>query len=152
MTKPYPTHDLVIEKSGLHNECTWKLGATGEAAKCPHFRVKRDHNKKIKDSILDCVGNTPMVRINHITKAEGLECEIVAKCEFLNPCGSVKDRIGRRMVESAEASGKIKPGDVLVEPTSGNTGIGLAAAAACKGYRMIITMKQMMSQEKSDAL
>ena len=141
-----------MEKSGLHNECTWKLGAPDNEAKCPHFREKREHSAKIKDTILDCVGNTPMVRINNITKAEGIECEILAKCEFLNPCGSVKDRIGRRMVVAAEKSGTLKPGDIIVEPTSGNTGVGLAMAAAVKGYRMIITMKEMMSQEKSDAL
>lgn len=152
MAKSYPKNDFLLEKTGLINECTWKLGAKDNDAKCPHFREKRDHTKKIKDSILDCVGNTPMVRINNITKSEGLECEILAKCEFLNPCGSVKDRIGRRMVLAAEASGKLKKGDIIVEPTSGNTGVGLAMTSAVKGYRMIITMKQMMSQEKSDAL
>ena len=73
---------------------------------------------------------------------------IVAKCEYLNPGGSVKDRIGRRMVVEAEQSGRIKKGDILIEPTSGNTGIGLAMTAACKGYQMIITLPEKMSQEK----
>jgi cystathionine beta-synthase len=76
----------------------------------------------------------------------------VAKCEYLNPGGSVKDRIGRRMVLDAEKTGRIKKGDILIEPTSGNTGIGLAMTAACKGYRMIITLPEKMSQEKQDAL
>lgn len=108
----------------------------------------RDFSAKIKDSILDVIGNTPMVRINNITKAEGIECEVLVKCEFLNPAGSVKDRIARRMVIDAEKSGRIKPGDVLIEPTSGNTGMGLATAAAIKGYKMIITMPEKMSIEK----
>ena len=76
----------------------------------------------------------------------------VAKCEFFNAGGSVKDRIGRRMVEEAERSGRLKPGDTIIEPTSGNTGIGLALAAAVKGYRMIITLPEKMSQEKVDVL
>lgn len=121
-------------------------------SKCPHMREKRDHSKKIKDDITDCVGNTPLVRINNITAAEGIKCELLAKCEFLNPGGSVKDRIGRRMVVDAINQGRIKKGDILIEPTSGNTGIGLSVAAASKGFRMIITMPEKMSQEKRDVL
>lgn len=96
------------------------------------------------------VGNTPLVRLNRIGKEYG--CEILAKCEFLNPGGSVKDRIGVRMIEEAEREGRIKPGDTLIEPTSGNTGIGLALAAAVKGYRLIITMPEKMSMEKQVVL
>jgi len=107
----------------------------------------RDH---ILDSILDGVGETPMVRLNAVT--QGLACEVVAKCEFMNPGGSVKDRIGVRMLLDAEKSGRIKPGDTLIEPTSGNTGIGLALAAAVRGYRLIITMPEKMSQEKQVVL
>lgn len=92
------------------------------------------------------------MRINKISKSAGLKCELLAKCEFFNAGGSVKDRIGLRMIEDAERSGRIKPGDVLIEPTSGNTGIGLALAAAIKGYRMIITLPEKMSQEKVDVL
>jgi cystathionine beta-synthase len=104
----------------------------------------------IHDNILDTIGNTPVVKINKVTKE--LDCNIFAKCEFFNPGGSVKDRIGWRMVEDAEKSGRIKPGDTLIEPTSGNTGQGIALAAAVKGYNCIITMPEKMSQEKQIVL
>jgi len=102
------------------------------------------------ETILENIGNTPLVRLNRV--ASTVECEMFAKCEFFNSGGSVKDRIGRRMIEDAEKSGRIKPGDTLIEPTSGNTGIGLALTAAIKGYRMIITLPEKMSQEKVDVL
>ncbi len=105
---------------------------------------------QIFDSILEAVGNTPMVRLRRVGRETG--CEILVKCEYLNPGGSLKDRIGRRMLEEAQASGRIKPGDTLIEPTSGNTGIGLAMAAAVYGYRMIITMPEKMSREKQVTL
>ena len=104
----------------------------------------------IYDSILEAIGNTPLVRFQSIGKSTG--CEILGKCEFLNPGGSVKDRIARRMVLEAAKSGRIKPGDTLIEPTSGNTGIGMALAAAVGGYRMIITMPEKMSHEKQVTL
>ncbi|RMH44670.1 MAG: cystathionine beta-synthase [Deltaproteobacteria bacterium] len=104
----------------------------------------------IHDSIIDAVGNTPMVRLSRIGR--DLPCELLAKCEFLNPGGSVKDRIGVRMLLDAERAGRIKPGDTLIEPTSGNTGIGLALAAAVRGYRMVITMPEKMSREKQVVL
>ncbi len=104
----------------------------------------------ILDSILDATGHTPLVRLSRIGKS--LPGELLAKCEFMNPGGSVKDRIGVKMLVDAEASGRIKPGDTLIEPTSGNTGIGLAMAAAAKGYRVIITMPEKMSQEKQVVL
>ncbi|KAI7856624.1 cystathionine beta-synthase [Circinella umbellata] len=108
---------------------------------------------KILNTVLDNIGHTPLVRINKIGKEEGLKCELLAKCEFFNSGGSVKDRIAKRMVEEAEASGLIKPGvSTIIEPTSGNTGIGLALAAAVKGYRVIITLPEKMSQEKVDVL
>lgn len=93
-----------------------------------------------------------MVLVNRIGKKEGIQCEILCKCEFFNAGGSVKDRIAKRMIEDAEKAGKIKPGDTLIEPSSGNTGIGLALAAAIKGYRMIVTMPAKMSTEKVDIL
>lgn len=98
------------------------------------------------DNILQAIGNTPMVRFNRIGKEYPVE--IFGKCEFLSPGGSLKDRIGLAMIEKAEREGRIKPGDTLVEPTSGNTGIGLALAAAIKGYRLIICMPMKMSMEK----
>ena len=105
---------------------------------------------QIHDSILDAVGNTPMVRLKNIGKETG--CEFLAKCEYLSAGGSIKDRIGKRMLIEAQKKGRIKPGDTLIEPTSGNTGIGLALAAAVHGYRMIITMPEKMSREKQVVL
>lgn len=102
------------------------------------------------DNILQAIGKTPLVKLNHV--GADLPCTIYAKCEFLNPGGSVKDRIGYAMVESAEKSGRIKPGDTLIEPTSGNTGIGIALAGAVKGYKVIITMPEKMSHEKQVVL
>ena len=104
----------------------------------------------IHDSILTCVGSTPIVRLNRVGKH--LPVELYVKCDYLNPGGSIKDRIGVRMLLDAEKSGRIKPGDTLIEPTSGNTGIGLAMAAAVRGYRMIITMPEKMSREKQVVL
>ena len=104
----------------------------------------------IYNSILDTIGDTPIVKINKI--GQNLRCNLYAKCEYFNPAGSVKDRIGWKMVEDAEKSGRIKPGDTLIEPTSGNTGQGIALAAAVKGYKCIITMPEKMSQEKQIVL
>ena len=104
----------------------------------------------IYENILGAIGKTPVVKLNSI--GSELDCEIYAKCEFLNAGGSVKDRIGLKMIENAEKSGRIKPGDTLIEPTSGNTGIGLALAASVKGYKMIIVMPQKMSMEKEVTL
>ena len=104
----------------------------------------------IHENILSTIGNTPVVKINEIAK--NLDCNVFAKCEFFNPGGSVKDRIGWNMVREAELSGRIKPGDILIEPTSGNTGQGIALAAAVKGYKCIITMPEKMSKEKQIAL
>ena len=102
------------------------------------------------ESICDVVGRTPVVRLSSI--GADLRCNLWAKCEFMNPGGSLKDRIGVRMLLEAEKSGRIKPGDTLIEPTSGNTGIGLALAAAVRGYKMIITLPEKMSFEKQAVL
>ena len=104
----------------------------------------------ILNNILENIGNTPIVRLDKVGSV--LKCNLFAKCEYLNPGGSVKDRIGLRMINEAEKSGQIKPGDTLIEPSSGNTGIGLALAAAVKGYKLIITMPEKMSMEKEVVL
>ena len=105
---------------------------------------------KIAEDVTKLVGNTPLVRIRKL--ARDLDAELVAKLEFFNPCGSVKDRIGVSMVEAAEKAGEIRSGGVLVEPTSGNTGIALAFVCAVKGYRLILTMPETMSQERKAML
>lgn len=107
---------------------------------------------KIYNSILEVIGNTPLVRLNKIPQSMGVECEVLVKCEWFNAGGSVKDRIGLRMIEDAEKEGRIKPGYTIIEPTSGNTGIGLALAGAVKGYNVIITLPEKMSKEKCDVL
>merc|ERR1719387_1224696 len=108
--------------------------------------------EEICDSVLDLIGFTPMVRISRLAKFFDIECELLAKVEFFNAGGSVKDRIGKRMVEEAEKSGRIKPGDTLIEATSGNTGIGLSLTAALKGYKMIICLPKKMSGEKVNTM
>ena len=104
----------------------------------------------IYSNILETIGHTPVVKLHHV--GSHLECELYAKCEYFNPGGSVKDRIGYQMVKEAEREGRIKPGDTLIEPTSGNTGIGLALAGAVMGYHVIITMPNKMSHEKQVVL
>jgi cystathionine beta-synthase len=104
----------------------------------------------VYDSLLDCVGGTPLVRMTKIGR--DLRCDLLGKLEMMNPGGSVKDRIGLRMIEAAEREGKLRPGGTIVEPTSGNTGVGLAIAAAIKGYKCIFTMPDKMSQEKISLL
>ena len=103
---------------------------------------------KVYDSILDLVGKTPLVELKRIEEKEGLQAKLIAKVESFNPAGSVKDRIAKAMIEDAEAKGLLKEGSVIIEPTSGNTGIGLAAAATVKGDRMILTMPETMSVER----
>ena len=103
---------------------------------------------KIYKSAEQLIGNTPLVELTNIEKELGLEAKILAKLEYFNPAGSVKDRIAKAMIDDAEASGRLKPGSVIIEPTSGNTGIGLASVAAARGYRIIIVMPETMSVER----
>ena len=103
---------------------------------------------KIYTSADQLIGKTPLLELTHIEKEQGLEATILAKLEYFNPAGSVKDRIAKAMIDDAEASGKLKPGSIIIEPTSGNTGIGLASVAAARGYRIIIVMPETMSVER----
>ena len=105
---------------------------------------------RIFNNIIETVGGTPLIKLNRV--AEGVDATIALKCEFFNPLGSVKDRIGMAMIDAAEASGDLKPGTTIVEPTSGNTGIALAFVAAAKGYRLILTMPETMSLERRTLL
>lgn len=107
---------------------------------------------KVYNSISELVGNTPLIRLNAIERALGLEAAIYAKAEAFNPAGSSKDRVGLAMIEDAEKKGLLKPGATIIEPTSGNTGIGLAAAAASRGYKVILTMPDTMSVERRNLL
>ena len=103
---------------------------------------------KIYKNITELIGGTPLLELTNYERRNGLNATILAKLEYLNPAGSVKDRIAQAMIDAAEAAGKLKPDSVIIEPTSGNTGIGLAAVAASRGYRIILTMPETMSVER----
>ena len=107
---------------------------------------------KVYEKITDLIGNTPLVELKNIEAANGLHATVLAKLEYFNPAGSVKDRIARAMIDDAEKKGLLKPGSVIIEPTSGNTGIGLAAVAASRGYKIILTMPETMSVERRNLL
>jgi cysteine synthase A len=106
----------------------------------------------IYQGTLGLIGNTPLVELTHLEAKYGLEAKLLAKLEYFNPAGSVKDRIAKEMIEQAERDGKLKPGSTIIEPTSGNTGIGLAAIAAAKGYRLIIVLPETMSVERRNII
>jgi len=116
------------------------------------LKFDRPLRGRIYDSIAETIGNTPLVRIPNITRDEKIEADICLKLEFFNPIASVKDRIGVSMVEALEAEGRLKPGGTIIEPTSGNTGIGLAFVCAARGYRLILTMPESVSVERQKML
>jgi cysteine synthase A len=118
----------------------------------PDGHITGEFRGHVYDSIIDTIGATPLVRLRRLAEAAGVKADILGKCEFFNPLASVKDRIGVSMIAAAEAAGRLKPGSVLVEPTSGNTGIALAFACAAKGYRLILTMPDSMSLERRKML
>ena len=107
---------------------------------------------KIYDKITDLIGKTPLLRFNNYEKQNGLKAEIMGKLEYLNPAGSVKDRIAKAMIDDAESKGLLNKGSIIIEPTSGNTGIGLASVAASRGYKIILTMPETMSIERRTLL
>ena len=107
---------------------------------------------KVVKSITERIGNTPMLELTGIEESHSLEASVIAKLEYFNPCGSVKDRVAKNMIENAEKNGDLKPGSVIIEPTSGNTGIGLASVGVSKGYRVIITMPETMSAERRNLM
>src|SRR5258708_30947580 len=107
---------------------------------------------RVYDSIIDTIGATPLVRMSRLAAAHGVKADMLGKCEFFNPLASVKDRIGAAMIEAAERSGRLKKSTVLIEPTSGNTGIALAFVCPAKGYRLILTMPESMSVERRKML
>ncbi|CAK9821293.1 Cystathionine beta-synthase [Anthophora retusa] len=131
------------------SRCTWEINASNSPHTC---RMETADRNKVMPDILSAIGQTPLIKLNNIPKSYGIKCEMFAKCEFLNPGGSVKDRIAYRMIQDAEESGLLKPGYTIIEPTSGNTGIGLAMAAAVKGYKCIIVIPEKMSDEKVSTL
>lgn len=114
--------------------------------------IKQNNMEKIATRLTDLVGNTPLLELNNIENENGLKARIVAKLEYFNPAGSVKDRVALALIEDAEAAGRLKEGTTLIEPTSGNTGVGLAFVAAVKGYRLVLTMPDTMSTERRNLL
>ncbi|XP_075259539.1 cystathionine beta-synthase-like [Convolutriloba macropyga] len=134
------------------SRCTWHLGSNPGHSPHSHKVFTGEEKLKTVQTAVDLIGLTPLVRLNKIEKAEGLNVELWAKCEYMNAGGSIKDRIAKRMVEDAEKSGVLREGSTIIEPTSGNTGIGLALVAAVRGYRCIIVMPEKMSNEKVNIL
>ncbi|CAG9768135.1 unnamed protein product [Ceutorhynchus assimilis] len=129
-------------------KCTWTEEARKKGAAFPHTEQDWKMNNKIAPNVLNLIGNTPMVELNSIPKKAGLKCKIYAKLEYLNPGGSIKDRIAKRIIEDAEKQGLLKPGMTIIEASSGNTGVGVALVSAIKGYKCIIVMSEKMSNEK----
>jgi cysteine synthase A len=127
-------------------------GRMDSAALAAQLSARREFRGRIYDNVLQTIGATPLVRLSRLAEKHGVEADIIGKCEFFNPAGSVKDRIGLSMIEALEAEDKIGPETVIIEPTSGNTGIALAFVCAAKGYHLILTMPETMSVERRKML
>ncbi|TKR64202.1 hypothetical protein L596_024777 [Steinernema carpocapsae] len=145
-------NDVIPYSPAAKNECVWGSEGVTDQFGLHKFKQQTGERTKVFGNVLEAIGNTPLVKLNKIPQSLGIECDVYVKCEFFNSGGSVKDRIAARMVEIAEAQGRLKPGMTIIEPTSGNTGIGLALVAAVKGYKCIIVMPEKMSKEKADTL
>ncbi|XP_066148975.1 cystathionine beta-synthase-like isoform X2 [Euwallacea fornicatus] len=143
---PINGEKFVIPDSG--KKCPWTKEAKKEGAFYPHTTRSWQKSGKIAPDILHLIGNTPMVKLNSIPKQAGVKCNVYAKLEYFNPGGSIKDRIAKRIIEDAEDQGLLRPGMTIIEPSSGNTGVGVALAAAIKGYKCVIVMCEKMSNEK----
>lgn len=126
--------------------------AITEIKRAVKLKTKGRKIMKVSEKITDLIGKTPLLKLNNYIKANELEADIIGKLEYFNPAGSVKDRIAKAMIDEAEAKGILKPGSVIIEPTSGNTGIGLASVAASRGYKIILTMPETMSVERRNLL
>jgi len=127
-------------------------GCMDSAALAARLSVRREFRGRIYDNVLETIGATPLVRLSRLAAKHGVKADIIGKCEFFNPAGSVKDRIGLSMIEALEAEDKIGPETVIIEPTSGNTGIALAFVCAAKGYQLTLTMPETMSVERRKML
>ncbi|KAI3381089.1 hypothetical protein SNEBB_002930 [Seison nebaliae] len=143
--------DYEITMPYVRSKCQYAINPN---EKSPHSHQKANIRRKseIHETILGAVGSTPLIRLNKLRRLHNLQQNIFAKCEFFNPGGSIKDRIAVRMMEEAEKTGKLKNNDIIIEPTSGNTGIGLAMTCAVKDYKCVIVMPERMSKEKRDVL
>ncbi|KAL1502375.1 hypothetical protein ABEB36_007522 [Hypothenemus hampei] len=143
---PINGENFIIPDSA--RRCPWTKEARKNGIFSPHTKQNWQRTEKIAPNVLQLIGNTPMVKLNSIPKKAGVECNVYAKLEYFNPGGSIKDRIAKRIIEDAEKHGLLKAGMTIIEPSSGNTGIGVALAAAIKGYKCIIVMCEKMSNEK----
>ncbi|CAF0793257.1 unnamed protein product [Adineta steineri] len=143
---------FLADRPDAPSRCTFTLG--GDQSKSPHNFGSRQKSlrQKIYNNVLELIGDTPVVRVNQLACVTGVKCNLLAKLEYFNPGGSVKDRIGLRMIEEAERAGILKPGDTIIESTAGNTGIGLALVCAVKNYQCIVVLPEKMSKEKVDVL
>ena len=144
-----PEEIMAAGQSWVPEALAGEPAATGSAL---NFHGVRKKMGNIYKGMLGLIGNTPLMEIVNVEKELGLEATVLVKLEYLNPAGSVKDRVARAMIEDAEEQGILKEGSVIIEPTSGNTGIGLASIAAVKGYRIILTMPETMSAERRNIL